>query len=266
MIARSFEAREVKSRCNLVSIASRYTRLRRAGRQYVGLCPFHSERRPSFYVHPDKKIFHCFGCGAGGDVFDFVIQAERSDFPRSLAIVAGELPSSRRAVPERESYSAIAARIVALLPASGFVPSCPRCLAPMDFRAYRGNRFGGVYRCQSCRLFFGPKELRAWLIRERGASCQWCSESGCDVQMHHISKRGSQFEPASIVLLCPGCHADFRKVLALHRGFERRSREWPERSEGHLSHSPDAARSEPRSGSRFRARPLLVNRRITGRE
>jgi hypothetical protein len=81
-------AANVKSRADFVAIASQHTSLRRAGRQYVGLCPFHSERHPSFYVHPGKQVFYCFGCGAGGDVFAFVMRANDCDFRRALEIVA----------------------------------------------------------------------------------------------------------------------------------------------------------------------------------
>ncbi len=91
-------ASEVKARADFVAIASRYTSLRRAGRQYVGLCPFHSERHPSFYVHPEKKIFYCFGCAAGGDLFAFIMRAEGCDFVSALRIVAGgDSPSQSRA-------------------------------------------------------------------------------------------------------------------------------------------------------------------------
>jgi hypothetical protein len=81
-------ARELKAHADFLVIASRYTRLRRAGRQYVGLCPFHSERHPSFYVEPKKKLWKCFGCGAGGDMFAFVMHVEGCDFLDALRIVA----------------------------------------------------------------------------------------------------------------------------------------------------------------------------------
>ena len=80
-------ASEVKVRANFVAIVSEYTSLRRCGRQYLGRCPFHSERHPSFYIHEDKKVFHFFGCGAGGDVFAFVMRAEGCDFRRALETV-----------------------------------------------------------------------------------------------------------------------------------------------------------------------------------
>jgi hypothetical protein len=76
----------LKTRIDFVSIVRRYTRLKRSGKQYFGLCPFHQERHPSFYVHPQKKVFFCFGCRVGGDVFDFILRIEGCDFPRALEI------------------------------------------------------------------------------------------------------------------------------------------------------------------------------------
>lgn len=82
------DARDLKGRCDFISAVRRYVRLRRAGRQYVGLCPFHKEKHPSFYVESQRKIFYCFGCGAGGDVFDFIMRVESCDFRQALQILA----------------------------------------------------------------------------------------------------------------------------------------------------------------------------------
>jgi len=73
---------------DLVELVEGYTRLRPCGRQFVGLCPLHSERHASFYVHPGKQVFKCFGCGAGGDVFEFLMRATGCDFRCALEIVA----------------------------------------------------------------------------------------------------------------------------------------------------------------------------------
>lgn len=81
------DARQLKARVDLIAFLERFTRFRRSGRQFVGLCPLHHERYPSFYVHPVKQVFHCFGCGAGGDLFEFVMQANRCGFRRALEIV-----------------------------------------------------------------------------------------------------------------------------------------------------------------------------------
>jgi hypothetical protein len=90
------DAREVKRAADFVAIVSRYTRLRRCGGQFVGLCPFHPEGRPSFYVEPRRKIFHCFGCNASGDVFDFIVRAERCNFRRALLFASSFLGGSGR--------------------------------------------------------------------------------------------------------------------------------------------------------------------------
>jgi hypothetical protein len=87
MAAPTSLADRVKQRSDMIAIAGCYTRLRRSGRQFVGLCPFHKERHPSFFIHPQKKLFYCFGCGAGGDVFALVIRAEHCDFRSALKIV-----------------------------------------------------------------------------------------------------------------------------------------------------------------------------------
>jgi DNA primase len=72
--------REIKERVDIVSIISNYVSLKRAGATFKGLCPFHSEKTSSFNVHPDKKIFHCFGCGVGGDVISFLRKIENKSF------------------------------------------------------------------------------------------------------------------------------------------------------------------------------------------
>jgi DNA primase len=81
-------ARTLKACVDLVAFASKFTRLRRSGRQFLGLCPFHSERHSSFYVDPEKQVFYCFGCSEGGDLFDFVMRAEGCGFRRALKVVS----------------------------------------------------------------------------------------------------------------------------------------------------------------------------------
>jgi DNA primase len=78
----------VRNSADIVRVVSDYVSLKGAGNTLKGLCPFHSEKTPSFTVHRDKQFFHCFGCGVGGDVFSFVKLAEKVSFPESLQIVA----------------------------------------------------------------------------------------------------------------------------------------------------------------------------------
>jgi len=79
---------EIRNSNDIVDIISQYVVLKRSGRNYFGLCPFHKEKSPSFSVSPDKQIFHCFGCGAGGNVFHFTSKIENINFIESVQILA----------------------------------------------------------------------------------------------------------------------------------------------------------------------------------
>lgn len=79
---------EVRQTNDIVDIISQYVRLKRSGRNYFGLCPFHNEKSPSFSVSPDKQIFHCFGCGVGGNVFTFLTKIEGISFIEALQTLA----------------------------------------------------------------------------------------------------------------------------------------------------------------------------------
>ncbi len=79
---------EVRSRNDIVDVISGYVRLQRKGSSYFGLCPFHSEKSPSFSVSPGKQMYYCFGCGAGGNVFTFLMEYENYTFPEAVKVLA----------------------------------------------------------------------------------------------------------------------------------------------------------------------------------
>ena len=81
---------ELRSRISLSGLVCRSVKLVRRGREFAGLCPFHHEKTPSFYVVEDKSFFHCFGCGAHGDIIGFVMRAENLDFIEAVEKLAGE--------------------------------------------------------------------------------------------------------------------------------------------------------------------------------
>ena len=81
-------AERVKQQADIVRVVGEYVRLKKTGKDFSGLCPFHQEKTPSFTVSHLKQIFYCFGCGKGGDVFNFVMEMERCEFPEALRIVA----------------------------------------------------------------------------------------------------------------------------------------------------------------------------------
>jgi DNA primase len=97
-------ADRVKQQADIVRVIGEYVRLKKSGQNFTGLCPFHGEKTPSFAVHPTKQIFHCFGCGKGGDVFSFVMEMEKCQFPEAIRIVAEKcgiaLPRPKERTPE----------------------------------------------------------------------------------------------------------------------------------------------------------------------
>jgi predicted RNA-binding Zn-ribbon protein involved in translation (DUF1610 family) len=263
------DAEKIKQNADFLSIVSRYTRLRKAGRQYVGLCPFHSERHPSFYVEPVRKLWNCFGCGLGGDVLSFVMRVEGCNFVSALRFLVSGHPNvintphvssrvPRTVRPRLESFAEAATRIAVSLPSPGFIPSCPRCSTSMIFRSYRDNRFGGAYQCSSCAAFFGPRELRKKLFTDRGALCQWCCTSGTVLQMHHVLKKADPFDPAWIVLLCRACRENVRKLLAIQRRFLRAAKP----PEGSNEVRPRPLNSQSRGASLGPSRAFTCTHRI----
>ena len=97
-------ADRVKQQADIVRVIGEYVRLKKSGQNFLGLCPFHQEKTPSFAVHPIKQIYHCFGCGAGGDVFKFVMELEKCAFPEAVRTVAEKcgipVPRPRERSPE----------------------------------------------------------------------------------------------------------------------------------------------------------------------
>jgi DNA primase len=79
---------EIRDRANILEVVSDYVSLKKAGKNYKGLCPFHSEKTPSFMINEEKQIFHCFGCGEGGNVFTFLMKVAHLSFPQALEELA----------------------------------------------------------------------------------------------------------------------------------------------------------------------------------
>jgi DNA primase len=97
---------EVRASANIVDVVGSYVALRKRGRNYLGLCPFHSEKEPSFTVSNEKQIFHCFGCGASGSVFDFVMRTRNLTFAEAVRELANRfgipLPEEKETGQERK--------------------------------------------------------------------------------------------------------------------------------------------------------------------
>src|SRR5580700_1463 len=109
-------ADRVKQQADIVRVVGEYVRLKKSGQNFTGLCPFHAEKSPSFAVHPTKQIYHCFGCGVGGDVFKFVMEMEKCSFPESIRVVAEKcgiaVPQARERSPEERKENQQRAALV----------------------------------------------------------------------------------------------------------------------------------------------------------
>jgi DNA primase len=109
-------AERVKQQADIVRVVGEYVRLKKTGKDFSGLCPFHQEKTPSFTVSPLKQIFYCFGCGKGGDVFNFVMDMEKSAFPEAVRTVAEKcgiaIPRLRERSPEERQENQQRAALV----------------------------------------------------------------------------------------------------------------------------------------------------------
>jgi DNA primase len=95
---------DVRSKADLYDVVSERVVLRKAGKDYKGLCPFHEDRSPSFYVSPSKQIYKCFSCGASGDVFKFLMEQDKSSFTETVLVLAGRYGISvQTAQPEQSA-------------------------------------------------------------------------------------------------------------------------------------------------------------------
>src|SRR5437868_1979097 len=109
----------VKQQADIVRVIGGYVKLKKAGEQnFSGLCPFHSEKTPSFSVHATRQFFHCFGCGASGDVFSFVQKLENITFPEAVRVVAEKcgiaIPKQAPSTPAEAKEARLRAKLIDL--------------------------------------------------------------------------------------------------------------------------------------------------------
>jgi DNA primase len=164
----------VRDSVDIVDLVSGYVSLRKAGKNHVGLCPFHAEKTPSFSVNPDKQIFHCFGCGVGGDVFKFLELQEGLNFPEAMKSLAGKagiaLPADTRARPDRKTEDERAALLAIIADAAGYFRGELEGSSGTAARAYLVKRGVGDQTVKDFGLGFAKPEWDGLLrhLRKKG--------------------------------------------------------------------------------------------------
>src|SRR5579862_8102828 len=168
-------ADRVKQQADIVRVIGEYVRLKKGGQNFVGLCPFHSEKTPSFAVHPVKQIYHCFGCGAGGDVFKFVMEMDRCDFMEAVRAVAEKcgiaLPHPRERSPEERREQQQRTALVEM---------------HREAAAFFAKQLEGTLEGKAARAYLEDRGLDAETIARFGLGY---APSGGDVLARHLKSR-----------------------------------------------------------------------------
>jgi len=177
---------QIIDRCDIVETISSYIPLKRMGRSFKAACPFHHEKTPSFIVNPDKQIFHCFGCGVGGNVVNFVMKQERMEFPEAVRFLAqkvnvsipgDETPQAHHANNIRQAIL----RVNAL--AAGFfhkILLADKSAAAKNAREYLKSRAIDLDAVRVFQLGFAPNQWDALLthLKQEGISLRLMEKAG----------------------------------------------------------------------------------------
>src|SRR3954467_12012660 len=154
---------ELRARISLADLVGRRVRLVRRGREHSGLCPFHNEKTPSFYVVEDKGFFHCFGCGAHGDAIGFIMRADNLDFIEAVARLAGEagIAVPQQTPQERERAQRQKTLLDALAAAAEFYEAQLRAPAGAQARDYLTRRGLDAATIRQFRLSWAPEDRQS---------------------------------------------------------------------------------------------------------
>ncbi len=180
---------QVIGRSDIVEIIGEFTALKKAGRNFKALCPFHNEKTPSFVVNPDKQIFHCFGCGVGGNVVGFLMRQEHLEFPEAVRFLAHKVGV---VIPEEESSAPRPSRQlreelfkINALSAAFFHETLltSREADAKTAREYLKGRGVNLETVKTFRLGFAPNEWDALLkyLRSKGISEEVIHSAGLTI-------------------------------------------------------------------------------------
>ena len=174
---------EIKEKNDIVSVVSEYVSLKRTGRSLIGLCPFHSEKTPSFNVIQSKQFYYCFGCQAGGDVFSFIMKLENLDFmaaAKMLADRAGIVWPDHAGNTNEDHGKQVELYKINQLAMAFFEQCLYRAESGKPALDYLKNRGLSVETCQKFHLGFAPAAWRnlTEVLRKKGASLELAESLG----------------------------------------------------------------------------------------
>jgi DNA primase len=160
----SHQIAELNDRLRIDAVAGDYLRLQRRGRRFVGLCPFHTEKTPSFTVTPERNLFYCFGCQKGGSMLDLVMELEKLSFPEAFRLLAGRAgmqveETAGSEGSERQSYLELYRRL-----ADSFRHILGHTAAAAPAREHLANRGFSAESLDRYRVGYAPRD-RDWLLR-----------------------------------------------------------------------------------------------------
>ena len=191
---------EVRAAAEIVKVVGDYVKLRKAGANMMGLCPFHQEKTPSFAVHPGKQIFHCFGCGVGGDVFKFIMLVENLSFPEALRRLAEKAGIALRETAGDETYDVNAKERAALqkihdLAAKFYAGQLGNTAEGRAARAYLTDRGLTDEVVAHFRLGYAPADGKALTARlsEAGFAAELVEKSGLVLRDNEGNRRFDRF-------------------------------------------------------------------------
>jgi DNA primase len=189
---------EVRAAVDMVELVSQYTPLRRAGARYTGRCPFHEERTPSFSVNAADKLYHCFGCGKGGDAISFVRELEQLDFAEAIAWLGDRFSVEveyEEVSPQVEEKRRRLERLYAVLEqaTSYYERHLWDGTAGEPVRAYLESRGLGEAVCREFRLGLSPGHGLAAKAREKGFSVGDLRAAGL------VNARGNDYFPPRLM-------------------------------------------------------------------
>jgi len=164
---------EIKHRTDIVEIISQYLVLKKAGRNYWGLCPFHQEKTPSFSVNPEKQFFHCFGCGKGGDVVTFLMEAEQLSYWEAMQRLARRLGVALPQRPDKAQHRSAKGKLLAINKIAGaFFANNLQGATAKAAREYLAKRGLPKEVCKDFQIGFAPdgwSNLKNYLEREKAS-------------------------------------------------------------------------------------------------